>query len=56
MADFNNSVGYDVRAARHDNRLKRLFQIAHRKKTNLVVSVEVDKTGDLIRFADRKSI
>lgn len=45
---------YGVRAQKHSNALvRRLFEIAEAKKTNVTVSADVTTTKELLDLADR---
>lgn len=47
---------YSVRAQKHPNVLvRRLFEIAEAKKTNVTVSADVTTTRELLDLADRTS-
>jgi orotidine-5'-phosphate decarboxylase len=48
---------YSVRAQKHPNLLvRRLFEIAEAKKTNVTVSADVTTTKELLDLADRTSL
>ena len=48
-------LSYAQRGAEHQNPLvKRLFEIAESKKTNLVLSADLRKTDELLDIADSK--
>lgn len=51
-----STLSYAQRAAKHPNALvKRLFEIAERKKTNVVLSADLRNTKELLEIADSKS-
>lgn len=51
-----STASYAQRAATHSNALvKRLFGIAERKQTNIVLSADLTTTKDLLAIADSKS-
>jgi orotidine-5'-phosphate decarboxylase len=55
MASRSN-LSYAQRAARHPNPLvKKLFAIAERKNTNVVLSADLTTTKELLAIADGKS-
>jgi hypothetical protein len=48
-----STLTYTQRAARHPNPLvKKLFEIADRKKTNVVLSADLTTTKELLAIAD----
>lgn len=50
-----SQLRYSVRAQNHPNVLvKKLFEIAEAKKTNVTVSADVTTTKELLDLADRK--
>ena len=50
-----DTLPYGQRAAKHPNPLARkLFEIADRKKTNLVLAADVDTSKELLAMADSK--
>ena len=50
-----STLSYAQRAAKHQNALaKKLFEIADRKKTNVVLSADLDTTRELLELADSK--
>ena len=51
-----SNVGYAQRARDHPNLMvKKLFQIAETKKSNLVISADLTTTKDLLELADSVS-
>lgn len=49
-----SQLTYSARASKHPNVLvKRLFEIAETKKTNVTVSADVTTTKELLDLADR---
>jgi len=50
----SSRLTYGARAQKHPNKLvKRLFEIAEAKKTNVTVSADVTTTKELLDLADR---
>lgn len=51
-----STQSFGQRAAGHPNQLvKRLFSIAEKKSTNVVLSADLTTTKELLEIADRKS-
>jgi len=47
---------YATRAQKSDNRVvRKLFEIAETKKTNIAISADIRNTKDLLALADSKS-
>lgn len=51
-----STLSFGQRATNHPNALvKRLFNIAEKKKTNIVLSADLTTTKDLLEIANSKS-